>query len=106
MKITDPDAYDRLCEVEGASYRANDRGLGSAYSFASHLAAFAQWEADVKEAGMTLAEVADDPVGEAIYGASGYHRYIVRGDGRIVFSRYHATAEGIAKALAAGFDVR
>jgi len=40
-----------------------------------------------------------------IYGSGGWHRYFVTKNGDIVFSAGHATEEGIARAMAAGFRI-
>lgn len=103
--ITDPDAFTRLCAVEGERYLLQGHATVGAHSFATHAAAFATWARDAETMGVPLADLAFEPVGDGIYGLSGYHRYIVCGDGRIVFSRHHATPEGIARAKAAGFDL-
>ena len=47
----------------------------------------------------------NDTVGDAIYGAGGFNRYFVRGNGEIIFSRSHSTAEDLAKAKKLGFEV-
>jgi len=44
-------------------------------------------------------------VGDAIYGAGGYNRYFVRGNGEAIFSRSHALREDVKKAEALGFEI-
>lgn len=41
----------------------------------------------------------------AIYGDGGFHRYFVRSDGNIVFSKSHSFGERITKARDAGFTI-
>lgn len=43
--------------------------------------------------------------GITIYGAGGWHRYFVRGNGEVQFSAYHSHPEGQARALEAGFTL-
>jgi hypothetical protein len=107
VMITDPDAFDRICAVEGDEYR-NAPQDGN-----YRLPAFkAEWDAAVAyaaEAGCSVEDVLVEGVvvdsNAAIYGAGGYHRYFVWNTGEIVFSRFHATPEGCARAKAAGFRV-
>jgi hypothetical protein len=40
-----------------------------------------------------------------IYGFGGFNRYFVRGDGRVVFSTYHATESKAQDAQDVGFDL-
>ena len=44
-------------------------------------------------------------VNYSIYGSGGWNRYYLRGDGRIVFSKYHSSHDGCEKAFRAGFDI-
>jgi hypothetical protein len=45
------------------------------------------------------------PQGANVYGKGGIHRYWVRRDGRIDFSKYHADEEAINKAKNVGFHI-
>lgn len=44
--------------------------------------------------------------GESIYGSGGWHRYYLRADGYVYFSKFHATEEAIQDAEALGFRAR
>ncbi|MBC8737208.1 hypothetical protein F6X40_10350 [Paraburkholderia sp. UCT31] len=107
VKIDDADALDRIAAIEGQAWLdLQHRSKENPYGFFHFLAA---WKAKLE------GELAHDPEiswkeylegGDgAIYGAGGYHRYVVSDAGVIGFSSFHAREENRAKALAEGFDL-
>jgi hypothetical protein len=109
--IHQPDALARMAAVEGSEWLAGqDRNRASAYHFPLWLEA---WQLKVAAGD----EKEDYPLDEyvvdrfnsaiepAIYGNGGYHRYIVRPNGEILFSRSHAIASRIPDASAQGFSL-
>lgn len=107
--IFDDDALDKLGALEGASWRAEqDARPDSPYGFHAWLRA---WQAK-RAAVAGNAEYADEPVSSfmeggdgAIYGAGGYHRFLVMADGELALSRWSASAEWRGRARAAGFTI-
>jgi hypothetical protein len=106
--ITDADAFDRICAVEGERFR-NGPHDGN-YSFPAFLAEWNEVAAFAESDGCTVAEIIGSTLdvdgNVAIYGASGYDRYFVLATGEIVFSRRHSVnAERTALAEAQGFRI-
>ena len=106
--ITDPDALDRMTQVEGEPWRLQQ--AGSAVGFDAFLKeylpirdAFAR---ATPEEQFTLRDRGvKGPYGEAaIHGEAGWNRYFVRWTGEIVFSDHHcALPKWHDRARAAGF---
>jgi hypothetical protein len=67
------------------------------------LAAFAANKGMDAQDAYDMHSLKSETLSDTIYGAGGYHRYIVRYDGEIVFSRYHSRPVRIEDAERAGF---
>jgi hypothetical protein len=97
IKITNPRCYARIATVEGPLWARDEanhmqsltdsRSLSN-YSFSGAILCWVQGDA------------------ATIYGLGGFHRYFIREDGRVVFSRYHCSdPKRLALAAEVGFDV-
>lgn len=114
VMIYDEDAFEKMVEVEGEDYRRfRDKIRFGICSFEAFLETWKKLDSENTEfkndrPGFSIGV---DRNG-AIYGAGGWHRYIVRNDGEILFLRaaargwpcdYHK--EYVEKARAAGFRI-
>lgn len=108
--IYDPDALDRLTDVEGEAWRKlQDRHPTSPYCFHAWKQAWDEKQRMVAE----NPEYADEPVSSflaesgdgAIYGNGGWDRYAVRLNGELVLMTWSATSSNREKAARAGFTV-
>lgn len=108
LYIFDPNALQVLGQIEGADWlKLQSNRPANGYSFQAYLDT---WER-LKAEGYTpfpgnispyLFDIVSDG---AIYGESGYARYIVRGDGEIVLLRWSTRPEKIALAESLGVTV-
>lgn len=111
--IYQPDALALMATMEGEEWLAKQKqaqNAGSPYCFPLWLEA---WQLK-SEMG---AEYEDEPLASfvfdrfsgavepVIYGKGGYHRYIVRANGEVQFSSFHAIAERRPQAQALGFTL-
>ncbi|MDD5043681.1 MAG: hypothetical protein PHD51_03380 [Patescibacteria group bacterium] len=86
--IFEPNALSKMCQVEGAEY--GTPGIQEALGDCSFSAFKKRWE-EVVAQNPELKNVADKYGGisvnkeNAIYGWGGYHRYLVRYSGEIIF---------------------
>ena len=53
----------------------------------------------------TILQDMQDDIVATIYGQGGWHRYYIKGNGGVGFSRGHAMDEGIQSAQKAGFSL-
>lgn len=103
--IFEPDAFDKICQVEGEEYIENQKNFGN-----SSFDAFKRrWEEviskkpSLKEEGKDMAITMGDGNG-AIYGLYGWNRYVVYYSGEIVFLESQAVSEkAIKRAREVGF---
>jgi hypothetical protein len=108
VHITDPDALDKMAELEGQRWlKTQQQNPESHYSFPAYLNAWKEIEAegiqgeDVSWAFRELLHGGDG----AIYGDGGYSRYTVTNHGEIVLQGWSTHADKIAKAKQLGFSV-
>lgn len=100
VKITDPDALQKMAQVEGERW-LKTQSQETGYSFASFLREFnsPSWDYQFED----LLEIDGN---KAIYGEGGYNRYFVRfGSGEIFISRFHARDEKLKLAVEVGFKI-
>ncbi len=102
VKITDPDAFEKMVAIEGERYREHrTTQTPDRHSFDIFLVAFQS--RDPKEETPWLSTSQGD---EDIYGAGGWHRYMVRHvDGALFFHSAFSYPEKTQKAKDAGFDI-
>jgi hypothetical protein len=107
--IYQPEVLARMAALEGAEWLAEQlRSRASAYHFPIWLEA---WQLKVAEGHAAedypldeyIADRFPGAVEPVIYGNGGYHRYIVRPNGELLFSRMHAVAGRVPEASAQGF---
>ena len=108
--IYQPDAYDRLVQVEGPDYPDYGPQRGGGYHFDTYLEAWNRarqrrihWsEYDIN----VTPSYVDLPDGDgAIYGKGGLTRYAVRSDGEIVLLGWSASDARKQLAIDAGFRI-
>jgi hypothetical protein len=106
MHIKDASTFKKLVELEGEAWgKAQLAQPANPYGFQVMVAAWDEVEAlKLEHADASLADLlsSGEPV---IYGEGGYHRYIVRDSGEVQFSRMHARAVNVDKAVALGFTL-
>ena len=109
--ITDPDALERLRRVEGENWYTLERG---AQYFREKLEAFRRFQAMLAEEGVDdwgttppilLTEDLTQEIDNVLYGAAGYARYIINGEGQLVLDGSSTREEKVQLALAEGFRV-
>lgn len=115
LRILDADLPQKFAEMEGLSPEALSRELKSDHpdSLGYAIRNFERERAEYIQSQLWMGETEDtidlsDSLGGTIYGAGGYHRYIVRVSGEVCFSKFHAAwpkDENIAKAEEHGFDL-
>lgn len=109
--IYQPDALALMAKMEGEEWLAKQkRSTGSPYDFPLWLEAWNLKQAEGPEyADEPLASFVVDRFAGAIepviYGKGGYHRYVVRANGEVQFSSFHAIAERRPQAQALGFTL-
>ena len=107
MMIYDPDAFEKFVEVEGEDYRrfksASSFGEVSFDAFLKEWKELDSCDLDFRGGLGFSIDVAGNG---AIYGNGGYHRYIVRNSGEILFLRAAVAHEKcIERARRAGFRI-
>ncbi|MNR71695.1 hypothetical protein D3C71_23280 [compost metagenome] len=104
VRIDDANCLALLAQMEGPAWvRLQQARPERPYSFLYLLAAWtASQEAQHRAVGAEARDFLEhgEPV---IYGEGGYHRYVLRTDGELVFSRSHAREVNVARAQALGF---
>jgi hypothetical protein len=100
VKITDPDALEKMGKIEGEYWMKHQNQL-TGYSFASFLKEYKTPEWDY------LPEQFIEIDGNrAIYGEGGYNRYFVNAyTGEIFISKFHAREEKLKLAEEIGFSI-
>lgn len=100
--IYEPDAFEKICQVEGDEYR--DLEIQESFGECSFAAFKARWEGVIKE-NPELKNVNDDSGGISIngnyviYGWLGYHRYAVNYSGEIIFLEQFAFPQARAREI-------
>lgn len=106
--IVDPDAFEKMAQVEGAAWAAYSTTHRARESFFAVRQAYCDVLCELERYGEKdpvaghAAELMDNNV---IYGESGYARYVVRNDGEIVLDRSSTRPERAQKAREVGFRV-
>jgi len=104
--VTDPDAFDKLVAVEGASWgRYTLSHPDVRESFLHVRKAYCDAVCELRSYGKDPAAVTELMDNNTIYGESGYARYSVRNNGEIVLDSSSTRSERVQKARAAGFRV-
>ena len=98
--ISDPDAFEKIQQIEGPNYTDN----GGAYSFSAYFRAWYDYYRPYPEHISPEMTVDVDGGDGAIYGEGGYNRYIVMGDGEIIFNPLFARPEKVEQATRVGFN--
>lgn len=99
IKIFDSNCYAKIAEVEGPGFVKQE---------ANHLGQVAELGYSLSRNSFTGAVVnyAKEQTTQVIYGVGGWHRYVLREDGEVTFSKYHCPSEEIcARAREVGFSV-
>jgi hypothetical protein len=110
--IYQQDALELLAEMEGEAWLAEQHiNTASSYHFPIWREA---WDLKVaagheKDDGAHLEDYISDrfelSISPIIYGKGGFHRYLVRPNGEILFSRMHSIARRVPQAQAVGFTL-
>ena len=100
VKINDLDAFDKMQKVEGRRY--SDQG--DSYSFSTYLRQWLDCYKPYPEHVTPDMTVSVEGGDGAIYGKEGYHRYIVMGDGELIFNPLFARPEMVEQAREVGFS--
>ncbi len=103
--IFEPDAFDKICQVEGEGYIENQKNFGTYGfdAFKKHWEEVIGKDPSFKERGKDLA-IKMKNSNTAIYGFGGWNRYIVYYSGEIVFLESQAVSEeAIKRAKKVGF---
>ena len=108
--IYQPDAYDRLVQVEGSDYPTYGPQRGGGYHFDTYLEAWNRARArriHWSEHDLNVTpDLVDLPKGDGmIYGKDGRTRYVVKSDGEIVLLGWSASESRKKLAIDAGFRV-
>lgn len=105
VRIDDPDALDKMAEIEGENWKKlQEQRPESAYGFHAYLNGWKEIEAEGLVGEVSPREAVPGGDG-AIYGEGGYSRYSVNSKGEIVLLKWSARPEKIEKAMQLGFTV-
>jgi hypothetical protein len=104
--IGDEDLLARITQIEGPRWEALQREHPTRpYGLAHKQALWREFQASdlAQEPGVFWSDVLESLDHRVIYGEGGYHRYVVRDDGEVCFSRSHAREPSTAMAVKLGF---
>lgn len=103
--IFEPDAFNKICQVEGPEYLENQKTFTKQYTFEGFKEEWEGLSSEVKELDKDMALIVDGNA--AIYGWCGWNRYIVHLSGEIFFLDLIAISPRyIELAKKVGFSIR
>jgi len=105
--IFEPDAFNKICQVEGEGYIEDQEvfGVHGFSAFKKHWEKAISENPSLKERGKDLA-IKMKNSNTAIYGRGGWNRYVVYYSGEIVFLESQAVSEeAIKRAKKVGFKI-
>lgn len=106
--IFEPDAFDKMCQVEGEGYAENQKTFRTCSfgAFKTHWERLVRRSPNIKEDGGDMRMSMNDGM-STIYGYHGWNRYGVCYSGEIVFiEAFAAPKEAIKFAKEVGFRIK